>query len=173
MPSKLHCLFLPLGLTVEPCVSLKAEAKICGVYTKKVHSCKDRAIESKRRENEKRRKKVIKISGWHRRGQTSKQQQRPHQYENEPAVTVAAIRLPWHFGCLEDVQLQGSVFEAQREAWEAIFKCGNQPLIKSADSHNLTHSSGEGVYLNHVPKLSQTVNVTFWTITASSHDIRN
>lgn len=76
------------------CVSLKAEAKICGMFTKKVHSCKDRAIESKRRENEKRRKKVIKISGRHWRGQTSKQQQRPHQYENEPAVTVAAIRLP-------------------------------------------------------------------------------
>lgn len=31
----------------------------------------------------------------------------PHQYENEPAVTVAAVRLPWHFGCLEEMPLQG------------------------------------------------------------------
>lgn len=42
----------------------------------------------------------------------------PHQYENEPAVTVAAVRLPWHFGCLEDVQLQGMCVRGYMSLWK-------------------------------------------------------
>lgn len=97
-------------------VSLNNEAETHDMYT---HKHPQKRMERKEEKNEKQRKKVIKISGRNPRGQTSKQlQHMPHQYENEPAVTVAAVRLPWHFGCLEDVRLQCSVCVHVRGMWK-------------------------------------------------------
>lgn len=44
---------------------------------------------------------------WASSGSSDLPGNRLHQYENEPAVTLAAVRLPWHFSCLEDMPLQG------------------------------------------------------------------
>lgn len=74
------------------CVSLNTEAETHDTYK---HKHPQKRMERKEEKNEKQRKKVIKISGRNPRGQTSRQRQHmPHQYENEPAVTVAAARLP-------------------------------------------------------------------------------
>lgn len=104
------CSLLELTAGSSLYLSLNSEAQTADKHTKMPR----RAVESKEEKNEKRGEKVIKISGRHPRGQTSKRAAaaaaRPHQYENEPAVTATAVRLPWHLGCLEEVQPQGRLW---------------------------------------------------------------
>ncbi len=103
------------------CVCLNPEAKTHDMYTQthtQTHTHKDGALGAKRRKMRSRERKSLKFqgdTGERRRANSSSSaglpsSRPPHQYENEPSVTVAAVPLPWHFGCLEDVQLQGSVW---------------------------------------------------------------
>lgn len=113
-PSKLHRLCSLLVLTVDTlCVSVWTGNLTFMTHTRaQTHT---RCTE--RRKMRSRERRSLKFQGdiGEERGASGRGSRGaglpgnwPHQYENEPAVTVAAVRLPWHFGCLEDMELQGS-----------------------------------------------------------------
>lgn len=180
MLSKLHCLFLPLGLTVDAWrVSLwKLKPRFVACTQKKYIHAKTgplRAKEEKMRSAERKSLKFQGDTGEDRRASSSK------------GLISMKMSLPlrllpygchdtlaaWRMYSYRAVCLRYSVERHEMPSLnvEITLLLKVQPATTSKS--DLTHSSGEGVYLNRVLELSYTVYVTFWTTTTSSNDILN
>lgn len=82
----------------------------------------------------------------------------PHQYENESAVTVAGVRLPWHTECLEDAEVQGSVWGCR-----SIKAC---PLIWRL--HECDGRKKDGKSYKELSKVLNTFVCLFWWYVSSN-----
>lgn len=131
---------MPLFSSCINCGCLLCLTETSDRYTQ-THTCTQTGdTESKRREMRSKERRSLKLQG-----DTGEERQNsssasilgnrpPHQYENEPAVTVAAVQLPWHFGCLQDGQPQGSewvcacVRNSVQGLVTAVFQFRSRPL---------------------------------------------